>query len=275
MPETTNETQLTLDNSNSPIPDSRLGTNNTTMTAAKLALRVGVSEELAEDSIIPVAGLWREQSVRAMEDAKDYVIMNADATTGTGNINNDGSSISTTDKAVYGGGDGFMHLPLVDGSDLTVDMGGASPTLAKIREMRTKLGRHMISDLSNLVYYMDPLVYVQMLNIDELNVYLNNGRNATVNTGEVARIDNIPVFVSNEIQQSSASGVVSATPSNNTKGRMILVHKPSWYAGYRRQIRVNFDYISFYDSWQLTVTMRLALVRRSDDCAALLFNIKV
>lgn len=273
--ETTAENQLTLADSNSPIPDSKVGTTNATLTAAKLALRVGISEELNEDSIIPVATLWRSQAVRAMEDARDNVLLNADATTGSSNINYSGSSITAGDKVLYGGGDGFFHLPLIDNTALAVSMGGATPTLSKIREARAKLGRAMISDLSNLVIYVDPLTYVKLLQVDELNVFMNNGQSATVLNGEVGRIDNIPVFVSNEIAQSSSTGVVSSTAASNTLGRLLIVHKPSWIAGYRREVRVNFDYIAAYDAWQLVVTMRMALARRSTDCAALLYNIAV
>lgn len=277
VPETTNEAQLATDNSSNPIPDSQVATANTTMTAKKLGLRVGISEELNEDSIIPVATLWREQSVRAMEDARDNVLLNSDDTTGTTNINyaDGNTSAVSTAKFLYGGGDGFMHLPLVTNPALGVDGGATEITLTMLRNARAKLGRALISDLNNLVWYVDPLVYVKLQNMDEVLVQSVNGRESTVNTGMVGRIDNIPVFVSNEIAQSTTAGKVSATAANNVRGRILLVHKPSWYAGYRREIRTNFDYMPVYDAWQLVVTMRLALVRRTTDCASLIYNLAI
>jgi hypothetical protein len=274
--QTANENQLGINDSNAAIPDTRVATANTTMTSGKLALRVGVAEELQEDSIIPVVTLWRQQAVRAMEDARDNVLLNADDETGSTNINQDGASATAGSKFLYGGGNGFLELPLSTDTTLSVDNGGGYPTLSKIREARRKLGRHMISDLANLVIYVDPLTYVSLLQVDELNTFLNNGQFATVMTGEVGRIDNIPVFVTNEMASAQGTnGKVSNTAGSNTKGRLAIVHKPSWIAGYRREIRTAFEYISYLDAWQLTVTMRMALVRRSADCSAVLYNIAI
>lgn len=275
VPETTNEDQLTLDNSSSPIADSKIGTSNTTATARKLGLRVGVSEELNEDSIIPIASLWREQAVRAMEDARDFVILNADDTNSSSNINTDGSP-AATDKFLYGGGDGILHLPLVTNpTGLTVNAAGADITLSMMREARAKLNRAMIHKLQDLVWFVDPLVAVKMLGIDEFLNASINGRQSTAETGEILRVDNVPVFVSNEIYASATSGKVSATAGNNVRGRAVLVHKPSWYPCRRREIRTTFDYMAVYDAWQLVITLRMALVRRSDDCAALIFNLAI
>jgi len=274
VPETTNEDQLTLDNSSSPIADSKVATSNTTATARKLGLRVGVSEELNEDSIIPVASLWREQAVRAMEDARDNVILNADDTNANTNINTDGSP-AATDKFLYGGGDGILHLPIIDNTALAVNAGGAEITLSMLRQARAKLNRHMISKLGELIYFVDPLLYVKLQSMDELLVQSINGRGSTVETGEVGKIDNIPVFVSNEIASSASNGKVSATAGNNLYGRIVLVHKPSWYPCRRREIRTTFDYMAVYDAWQLVVTMRMALVRRSTDCATLVYGASI
>lgn len=273
--ETKNEAALTLADTNSPIPDSKVGTSNGTMTAAKLALRVMVSEELNEDSIIPVATLWREQAVRAMEDARDNVLLNADATTGTSNINNDGGSISAGTKVLYGGGDGFLHLPLVDNTALAVNMGGVAPTLTKIREARAKLGRALMADYGRLVYYCDPLTWMKLLSLDEPLVQSINGRGSTFNDGQIPAIDGIPVKVSNEMALASSTGVVSSTAGNNTLGRLLLVHRGSWLGGFRREISVNFDYLPWYDAWVLVVSMRMALLRRSTDSASLLYNIAI
>lgn len=275
VPETTAESELLLSGAGSVIPDSKIGTNNTTMNAAKLALRVGFSTELTEDSIIPIIPLFREQSLRAMQDARDNVLLNADDTNSNSNINTDGSP-SAGDKFLYGGGDGFLHLPLVDNtSQQLVSLAGGSLTLAKIREARFKLRAADAMDIPNLVMYVDVSTYSKMLAIDEISAYMNRGSAPTVESGEVGRIDNIAVFVSNEMSLAKIGGTVSATTGNNVYGRLLFVHKPSWMAGYRRQVNLNVTYLPYYDSYQLSATMRMALVRKNTRCASAIVGIAV
>ncbi len=273
--ETTDENQLNTSDSNAAIPDTKVGTNNTTLASGKLAARIQISAELVEDSIIPVAQHWRFKAVRAMEDARDFVLLSADATTGSSNINNDGSSIGSTNKALYGGGDGILHLPLVGDTTLKVSAGGASPTLANIREARTKLNTEILADFGNLVYFCDPLTSVALASLDEALNFQINGNESSFNTGMVGRLDNIPVFVTSQMSLSIASGVVSATASNNTLGRLLLVHKPSWYVGFRRNVSVNLAFMPEWDAWTLVVSMRMALINRAADVASLLHNIAV
>jgi HK97 family phage major capsid protein len=277
--ETQNETALNLDSGNSPIPDSKIGTVNTTMTAAKLALRVMLAEELNEDSIIPVVQLWREQAVREMEDARDAVILSADASATSANINYDGASATTSVAAVsrflYGGGDGYLHVPLIEAATQAVNMQNVSPTLTKIREARGKLDRDIFQKRNELVYYCDPETLLKLESLDEAIVTSINGVGSTYEGREVKAIDGIPVFPTAEMGLATSTGVVSATASNNDRGRLLLVHKPSWYVGFRRQMRVTFDYLHQYDAHMLVVTMRMALVKRSSDTVSLLYNIAV
>ena len=96
--------------------------------------RVGFSSELVEDAVIPVLNIYREQAVRAIADAIDSVLLNGDVTTAaTGNINSDHAAPAGTAKFLSM--DGLRHLPLVDKSANSVNM-GAAPTLAKMREVR-------------------------------------------------------------------------------------------------------------------------------------------
>jgi hypothetical protein len=68
------------------------------MNAKKLALRVSWSSELNEDSLIPVIANYRRQSLRAMQNAIDNVLVNGDTATGAStNVNLiDGTPTSST-----------------------------------------------------------------------------------------------------------------------------------------------------------------------------------
>lgn len=273
--ETANETQLGINDSNAAIPDTQVGTSNTTLAAGKLAARINISAELVEDSIIPVAAHWRFKAVRAMEDARDAVLLSGDATTGTSNINNNGGSISATSRFLYGGGDGLLHLPLVTDTTLGVDMTNAKPTLAKVRQARTQLNTAILADFGNLVYFCDPLTSVALASMDEFVDASINGRDSTVNSGYLGMLDNIPIFVTNQMSLATSTGVVSSTAASNTRGRLLLAHVPSWYVGFRRNINANLAFQPEIDAWTLVISMRMALARRAADVSTLLYNIAV
>lgn len=271
VPETTDEAHLSLGSGN-PIPDSKVGSGKVTLDAKKLALRVGFSSELVEDAIIPVLNIYREQSVRAIADAIDNVLLNGDTTaTATGNINSDHTTPSGTSK--YLAMDGLRHLPLVDNTGNAVDMSNASPTLAKMREARFTMAGKYSARPSDLAWIVDSGTYASLLSIDEFLTMDKAGPLATAQTGQIGFVDGIPVFVSAEMPLTEADGKVGG--GTNDRGQAVCVYRPGWYVGYRRRIAVSVDYLSYYDSYQLTATVRLAFVRFDMDVASALYNVAV
>ncbi len=270
VPETQDEAQLALDAGN-PIPDSKIGSGKVTLNAKKLALRVGFSSELVEDAVIPVLNIYREQAARAIADAIDNVLLNGDATSGaTGNINSDAAKPPATAK--YLALNGLRHLPLVERTGNSVNMGGA-PTLAKMRQTRFKMSGRYAARPSDLAWIVDSGTYAALLNISEFLTMDKAGPLATAQTGQIGFVDGIPVFVSAEMSLTEADGKVGS--GANSKGQAVCVYKPGWYVGYRRKIAVSVDYLSYYDSYQLTATVRLAFVRFDNEVASCLYNISI
>ncbi len=270
VPETQDEAQLALDAGN-PIPDSKIGSGKVTLNAKKLALRVGFSSELVEDAVIPVLNIYREQAARAIADAIDNVLLNGDATSGaTGNINSDAAKPAATAK--YLALNGLRHLPLVERTGNSVNMGGA-PTLAKMRQTRFKMSGRYAARPSDLAWIVDSGTYAALLNISEFLTMDKAGPLATAQTGQIGYVDGIPVFVSAEMSLTEADGKVGG--GANSKGQAVCVYKPGWYVGYRRKIAVSVDYLSYYDSYQLTATVRLAFVRFDNEVASCLYNISI
>ena len=268
VPETQDEAQLTLDAGN-PIPDSKIGSGKVTLNAKKLALRVGFSSELVEDAVIPVLNIYREQAARAIADAIDNVLLNGDTSTGaTGNINSDAAKPAATAK--YLALNGLRRLPLVDRTENAVNMNGA-PTLAKMRQTRFKMSGKYAARPSDLAWIVDSGTYAALLNISEFLTMDKAGPLATAQTGQIGFVDGIPVFVSAEMSLTEADGKVGG--GANSKGQAVCVYRPGWYVGYRRKIAVSVDYLSYYDSYQLTATVRLAFVRFDNEVASCLYNI--
>ena len=92
-------------------------------------------------------------------------------------------------------------------------------------------------------------------------------------TGQIGFVDGIPVLVSAEMPLTMADGKVNA--SGNTKGQAACVYRPGWIVGYRRRIAASVDYLPYYDAYQMTATVRLALANLDADVAAALYNITV
>lgn len=274
VPETTNEDQQALDNSTSVIPDSKVGSGKVQLTAKKLALRVGFSSELEEDSIIPVLSIYREQADRAVLDAIDHVLLNGDDTNAaTGNINSDDADPADTQK--YLAFNGILHSALVEDTTRRVDAGGAAPTLQLIRQMRFAMPAQYAQRPADLAYLVGGEVFAQLLNLDEFLTMDKIGNQATILNGMIGSIDGTPVLTSAEFGLAEADGKISATPGNNILGRMATVFRPNWYVGYRRRIKSSVDYLPYYDSYQLTMTVRLAFAHQNDDSASVLYDLAV
>ncbi len=272
VPETTDESQLSLGSGN-PIPDSKVGTGKVQLAAKKLALRVGFSSELVEDAIVPVLNIYREQAMRAITDSIDYVLLNGDTQT-SGNINKDGGTPDATDR--YMAFDGLRKLPLVTTTANSVDAAGA-PTLALLRQTRFTMAPKYAARPSDLAWIVDGGTYATFLGMSEFLTMEKAGPLATAQTGQIGFADGAPVIVSAEMPLTDgADGKVNdATPANNTKGTALCVYRPGWFVGYRRRIAVSVDYLPYYDSYQLTATVRLAFINFDADVASALYNVTV
>lgn len=269
--ETTAENTLALDITTSPIPDSKVATGKVQLAAEKLGLRVPLSAEVNEDSIIPFIAQMRRQAERAMQDAIDNVIINGD-TVLTANTNLNLIDGTPTTQA-YTAQDGFLKLPIITTTANAVDMGGAAPTLVQLRNVRSKLPVYYRFKLADLAWIVDGETYVKLLNIDEFLTVDKLGALATNLTGEVGRIDNIPVYVSEQIALANTAGKVPN--GGGTLGRALLVYRPGWYFGFRRRVSTDVSFIPWADAHQLTMTARIALINRDAEVAAALYNIAV
>ena len=273
VPETTGESQLALDAAASAIPDSKIGTKKLTLNASKLALRVGFSAELVEDSIVPILQMFREQALRAIADSIDYTLLNGDTAGASANINQPGAA--TTANARYRAFNGLRKLPLVTKAANRVDANG-EPTLPLLRQTRFSLPMRYATRPSDLAWIVDGGSYAKFLAISEFLTMDKAGAAATAQSGQIGFADGAPVVVSAEMPLTDGtSGKVHSTASRNTRGTALCVYRPGWYVGYRRRIAVSVDYLPYYDSYQLTTTVRLAFINYDEDVAAALYNIEI
>jgi HK97 family phage major capsid protein len=271
VPETKDEDDLTLAGAGNPIPDSAIGSGKVTLTAKKLALRVGFSAELAEDAAIPLIALYREQALRVMADAIDSVLLNGDTESGaTGNINSDNAAPSSTAK--YMAFNGLRKLGLVTNTNNKKDANGA-PSVQLLRDTRFLMDQRYSLRPKDCAYVMDGSTYAKLLADTSLATVDKFGPHATVLTGEIGKVDGVPVLVSSEMSLTMADGKVDTT--GNTKGQVVCVYRPGWIVGYRRRVAASMNYLPYYDAYQMVATVRLAFVNFDNEVAGVLYNITV
>jgi HK97 family phage major capsid protein len=272
VPETKHETEQTLAGSGNPIPDSKVGSGKVQLDAKKLALRVGFSAELVEDAILPVLNIYREQAMRAITDSIDYVLLNGDTEAGaTGNINSDNGAAAS--NARYMAFNGLRKLGLVTNTANRVDGSNAAIDLAKMRSTRFTMDTRYAARPSDLAWILDGGSYAKLLAASEFLTMDKAGPMATAQTGQIGFADGAPVLVSAEMPLTEADGKVGS--GTNNRGQAVCVYRPGWFVGYRRRIAVSVDYLPYYDSYQLTATVRLAFANFDTDVAATLFNLAV
>lgn len=252
--ETNDEAQLTISGSGAALPDSQISTSNITLSAQKLATRIGISAELAEDGIAATIPHFRRQAIRTLEDAIDNTLVNGD-TAASGNINLDGGTPAVT--ASYKAFNGLIKQGLVtDSATSALNFSGAAPTLAKIRELRFKLaaGNTRVDRLAMIVH---PEVEAVLLNMDEFVTMDKAGSRATNMTGQLGILDGMPVFVSAEIALADTDGKVTSGGNVADTGRIVIVHRDHFKVGFRRNITQTLDFVPWHETWQLIVSARL------------------
>lgn len=209
-----------------------------------------------------------------MENAIDAVLLNGHAapSPATDNINWEGQAAPA--KSKWLAFNGLRYLPLVATPTNAISAGGANPTLAMLRETRFSLARAIAARPADLAWITNTETYAKLVGINEVLTIDKFGPNATVMTGQLARVDDIPVLLTAELALAQANGKVHYT-TGNTLGSIVCVHRPSWIVGFRRRVRATLEFLSLVDAYQLVVNLRIAFARQGNDCASILHNIDV
>ena len=253
VPETTNAAQLT-DTGDNTTTLSKGGTDKAQLKSGKLQIRIAISGELEEDSIIPVIAEQRRKALQVVDDTIDSVILNADPST-VGNINLDGGTPNGDEPYMLDAGTGLIHNALTLNTDIQA---GGPPTLAMMRRMQGQIDEYIRFKLRDLVYFVDSNVQQRLKDIPEFMTLDKMGPQATILTGQVGAIDGIPVLTTPLMRPAAANGKVSSTAENNTRGRALLVYRPYFKYGYRRTRNVTSDYNPYYDAHMLIISVRVA-----------------
>jgi HK97 family phage major capsid protein len=204
-----------------------------TLDAKKIGSLVYFSEEITEDSIVPVVPFLKDSMARSMAFAQENAVINGQK---TGTIDTGDAPAASDVRAAW---DGYRYkvqaAAKVDCSGWTVG-GTYAQGAAYLRSMRAKMGKYGV-DPNNLAYVTSISGYHKILGITEVLRLNEYGPNATILSGELGKFDNIPIIVSEYVREDmNAVGVYDGVTTSKTV--IMLVHTPSFLFGDRRAITV-------------------------------------
>ena len=212
-----------------------LNTNKKTLTAYELVAEVPWSYDLDEDSVIAMMSELRDALRRNTAEVIDDVLINADTTT-LNNINADGTTIAATDAGKGHwllGFDGLRHLPLVDATGQGNDKNAGVDDAMFIDNLQL-LGKYGVRP-SEVVHVMDIATYLGSMEVSNFRTLDKMGPNATLLTGQLGSVGNVPVIVSEKMLKTASDGKVTDGTAG-TVGGLLTFNRSQWRTGFRREI---------------------------------------
>lgn len=260
-------------NNSSDYTTDKTGSNRVQVDAKKFIIHQMWSGEMEEDSIIPYIPFLRRQAALSIAYYTDSLILNGDTTNaGSGNINLDDADPADTKH--YLAFDGIRHAGLVDNTANKLDIAGAL-AVTNILALRALMadsaanapmhwGYPAMND--DLVLTTDYSTYQTMINWDEVVTVDKYGPSATILTGELGRIWNIPIIPTQVMSLTQSDGLANA--SSNTLGQVALFNRRAFKVGWRRRIQLETERLPGRDQTRLIYSMRLGFGRYSTTGAA-------
>lgn len=226
------------------IKKSKMSSGKVTFNAKKIAVRVLFTEELTEDSLIPILPLLKKDIIKAVARAIEDATINGDTTA----PHQDLDVLLSSDARKAWMGYRKIAMSTMDFNDTL--------TLAQLRTFRGGMGVYGV-DVPDLALVCSIGGYLKLLEVPEVRTLEKYGPKATVITGELAKIDNIPIIVSEKMRDDlNISGIWDGV--TETRTGLVMIHRPAVLFGDRRRITVKTDFDIERDQNILVCTQRLA-----------------
>ena len=201
-------------------------TRRVTFEARKLASRIVFSEEMNEDSLIPVLPYIKDQLVDALAVAEEQAVINGDVIPAP---HQDIDVINPLDARWAWNG-----LRWWARNCGAVQTNMATFNTVNLRALRRSMGVYG-TDPAKLAWVTSICGYFAMLNNADVLTVDKYGPQATILSGELGKFDNVPIVVSEYVRQDlDATGVYSG--AGNVRTVLILVYKKAFMFGDRRKV---------------------------------------
>jgi HK97 family phage major capsid protein len=226
-------------------PPSTLATGDQTLTAKKLKARVLFSDELNEESIVPVIPHLRGELIRAGAEVVEDLILNGDTTA----THQDADVVDSKDRRKAWSG-----LRKLCQSGNKADHSTFST--ANFLVLLATMGKYGINP-SDLAIIVGPTGYHKFRALAEVLTVDKYGAQATILNGEIGKLVGSPIIASDYIRQDlDATGVRAAAASTYTV--YIIVNKRGFMLGTRGGVKLTFDTDAKVDQNQLIMSFRKA-----------------
>lgn len=238
-------------------------TAKSTLTATEQIAEINWNYDLDEDAVIAAMPTLRAELSRSGGEQMDAFVLNADGTAAaTGNINLDDDTPPTDAYYLTLGQDGIRHYYLVDKTGQSTDI-NTTLTDALWLAGRGRMNKYGV-DPNQVIAITNVKTYLQsILGLTNVRTVDKYGPQATILTGELAKVDGMPIIVSESMALAEDDGKVSKTAANNDEGQIALVHRPSWKVGFRRQLLIEIDRDIRKRQYIMVVSFRIAVAARN------------
>ncbi len=267
---------------NSPGTATDLSTSKNTMSAGGVKALSVWSYELDEDAIMAMLPSVREVFVRNTAETIDDLLLQSDSTA-TDSIIADGATLPASSRYLYGGGDGLLHLPLVDNTAQGINH-NAAISANMFKNILAKMDKYALNPTGgnnaaspDLVFISDPRTWLQAIALSEVVTVDKLGPAATIRSGQLAQVYGVPYLVSGAMGVADTDGKVTSGGNVTDTGRVLAVNRHGWFHGFRREMLIETDRDIDKTQIKMVVSFRMGLVARgtrsSAQHAALAYNI--
>ncbi len=256
-----------------PLVDpSTIGTANVEVTPGKAMVRVIVSTEMIEDSIVSVLPQLDKQISRSAQDTIENLFLNGDTETAAStNINLiDGTPAGGTSAPVYLVTDGALKYALVTGS--STSQSGGVLTSDDFLDARGLLPNNLVPDPRRMIFISDNrtmLKSLRMTDIKDIAIF----RNPTIESGELMAIWGTQYLASAQMATANSAGKIPAAGAS--LGRLLNIVPEYWAMVWKRQIRFKTEEDIDTDTTKVVGSLRVAFKARSAGAATVIYNLTV
>lgn len=247
-----------------------VGTGRVLVTPGTLKATVAWSEELDEDSLIPMASWLNTQLQRSAAEVAEYALINGDTATGaTTNLNLiDGTPVPGASRPAYLATNGILKLPIITTTSLSFDANNTH-TEETYLEVLKKLPNEVNGDVNNVVFLLGVREHFAALNIAAFKTRDVNAQ-ATVENGVLSRVFGRRVLMSGQIGLANSAGKIAGTNPSTTNiyGRIAAAVPRYWAVVNKRDVRFKLSEDPYNDAQLLRVSFRMGVTYRSTTSAA-------
>lgn len=251
-----------------------IGTSKATLTPGMIKIAAATSDELEEDSIIPILPqMTAQMEAKAIETLEQSLINGDSATSASTNINLiDGTPGTGISRPYYLVVNGLRKYPLVTNTAASRSAGG-SLTIDDFRKTIGKMSSKVRNRLSELFFLIDSDTHNTALALPEIATDDVRRTNATIESGRLLNIYGIDVQTSGFLVLANNAGKVPA--AGGTLGQIMLIFPRFWAFGWKRQMITKTQEDILSGVTYVVTSMRFGFLVRGVDAAAITYNVGV